>query len=172
MTGSATKQSIYPRDDRWIASAFALRASADSQPGAACTASVDGSLRSQQSGNIRDHSRDRFLPGVCIFVSPLSSRGRREGRAPAGTRRSRTPERTGIPRAEAHGQELQVQPRHPGLPRAMALRLIRTLPGERRCLSPLPAPRSAEPDRRHGRGARTTRFRRTLRRFRLHDCSH
>src|ERR1700704_7160216 len=39
---------------------------------------------------------------------------------------------------EAHGQGLQVQPRHPGLPHAMALRLIRALPGERRFLSPLP----------------------------------
>src|SRR3979490_3108565 len=39
---------------------------------------------------------------------------------------------------EAHGQGLQVQPRHPGFPHAMALRLIRTLPGERRLLSPLP----------------------------------
>jgi hypothetical protein len=38
-----------PHKERWIASAFALRASADSQPGVACAASVDGSsLRSSQ----------------------------------------------------------------------------------------------------------------------------
>ena len=48
----------------------------------------------------------------------------------------------------------------------MALRLIRALPGERRCCHRCRPPKQAEPDRRHGRGARTTRFRRTLRRFR------
>jgi hypothetical protein len=35
--------------------------------------------------------------------------------------------------------KLQVQPRHPGFPRAMVLRLIRALPGERRLLPPSPA---------------------------------
>src|SRR5438128_4626267 len=40
---------------------------------------------------------------------------------------------------EAHGQTLQVPPRHPGFPRAMALRLIRALPGKRPFLPPLPA---------------------------------
>jgi len=51
-------------------------------------------------------------------------------------RRSRAPEHTGIPHAEAHGQGLQVQPRQPGFPHAMALRLIRALPGERPLLPP------------------------------------
>src|SRR5438105_5079354 len=40
---SEAKQSIYPRGERWIASAFAQSASADSKPGVACAASVDGS---------------------------------------------------------------------------------------------------------------------------------
>ena len=42
----------------------------------------------------------------------------------------------------------------------MALRLIRALPGERRLLSPLSAGYLPQ-NRRHGRGARTTRLRRT-----------
>src|SRR5438128_8562935 len=45
---------------------------------------------------------------------------------------------------EAHGQTLQVPPRHPGFPRAMALRLIRALPGERPFLPPLPAGLTAD----------------------------
>src|SRR5204863_9136911 len=64
--------------------------------------------------------------------------GRRASRALAGPRRYRTPKRTGIPNAEANGQGLKVQTRHPGFPHAMALRLIRALPGERRFLPPLP----------------------------------
>src|ERR1700752_722548 len=37
------------------------------------------------------------------------------------------------------GFRLQVQPGHPGFPRATVLRLIRALPGERRFLPPSPA---------------------------------
>ena len=110
-------------------------------------------------------------PEFCKFIGPLSKQ-RAQGKPGAGcTRRSRALEHTGIPCTEAHGQGLQVQPRHPGFPRAMALRLIGALPGERRLLSPLPAPKTAGPDRRHGRGARTTRFRRppwTFRRMKDH----
>ena len=50
-------------------------------------------------------------------------------------------------------------------PRAMALRLIRALPGERPLLSPLPHLPQGWADRRQGRGARTTRLRRTQRAF-------
>ena len=82
----------------------------------------------------------RFCLSFLHFAVPLLNRGRREGRAPTApvdpvrgsTRASRAPKRS--------GKTLQVQPRHPGLPRAMALRLIRALPGERPLLSPLPAP--------------------------------
>jgi len=45
----------------------------------------------------------------------------------------------------------QVQPRHPGFPRAMALRLIRALPGERPVLPPSPTwdlPRGLTPGSR------------------------
>jgi hypothetical protein len=81
----------------------------------------------------------RSRPGCAISLSLRNQRAR--GKPGAGcTRRSRAPEHTGIPYAEAHGRRLQVQPRHPGLPRAMALRLIRALPGERPLLSPLPGP--------------------------------
>ena len=37
----------------------------------------------------------------------------------------------------------QVQPRHPGIPRAMVLRIIRDLPGERAFLPPSPAQRKS-----------------------------
>src|SRR5262249_52122118 len=49
-------------------------------------------------------------------------------------------------------------------PRAMALRLMRALPGERRFLPPSSA-KYLPPTWHHGRGARTTRLRRTLPRF-------
>ena len=73
-----------------------------------------------------------------------------------GTRRSRAPEHTGIPCAEAHGQGLQVQPGHPGFPCAMVLRLLRDLPGVPGLLAPV-ASRDREtcPQRR---GDRTTRL--------------
>src|SRR3954454_20817969 len=62
---------------------------------------------------------------------------------------------------EAHGQGLQVQPRHPGFPHAMfdGLYVLSPVSGVycHRC-----QPRTGGADRRHGRGARTTRLRRTL----------
>src|SRR5437868_3543609 len=48
----------------------------------------------------------------------------------------------------------------------MALRLIRALPGERRFFVTVALPAQAGRNRRHGRGARTTRLRRTPRAFR------
>src|SRR5207237_90187 len=63
-----------PAKKVWIASAFALRASADSQPGVACAASVDGSSRSLSSGA---RSRDPLAPrndDVASFPSPSCHR--------------------------------------------------------------------------------------------------
>src|SRR4051812_35130615 len=65
------------------------------------------------------------------FRCPSPKKGRRESRAltapaaPCAKKKTRT-------------RIKQVQPRHPDFPRAMVLRLIRALPGERRLLSPLP----------------------------------
>ncbi len=52
-----------------------------------------------------------------------TTRGRREGRELAAP--------MAPVRKECTGQEPQVRPRHPGLPCAMALRIIRDLPGDR-----------------------------------------
>ena len=95
------------------------------------------------SGTTAEHtfsfSRPDFARVLPVHRPSLEQRA--QGKPGAGcTRRSRAPEHAGIPHAEAHGQGLQVQPRHPGFPHAMVLRLIRALPGERRLLSPLPSP--------------------------------
>src|ERR1700757_4056861 len=85
------------------------------------------------------HSRETYRPSFAKNRVPLNSR-RAQGKPSAEcTRRSRAPERTGIPCAEAHGQGLQVQPGHPGFPCAMALRLLRTLPGVPGLLAPVAA---------------------------------
>jgi hypothetical protein len=63
---------------------------------------------------------------------PPSNRGRRESRAltaPAVPCAKVVKESTRV--------ELQVQPRHPGFPRAMVLPLIRALPGEAAFLAPV-----------------------------------
>src|SRR5262245_31989578 len=76
-------------------------------------------------------SRGAILPGLFKSVGPLLNRGRRESRAlaaPAAPCAMVAKERTRI---------RQVQPRHPGFPRAMALRLIRALPGEAAFLAPV-----------------------------------
>ena len=57
---------------------------------------------------------------------------------------------------------IQEQRRTPGLPCAMALRLIRGRPGDRLCLSPL--------KRRQHRDVRPSRLRRTLQSARLTNC--
>src|SRR5262245_34499507 len=69
---------------------------------------------------------------VAQFRRPSLERGRRESRAPTAP---------AVPCAkvvkESTRVELQVQPGHPGFPRAMVLRLIRTLPGEAAFLAPV-----------------------------------
>jgi hypothetical protein len=73
-----------------------------------------------------------FHPSSAISLSLSLERGRRESRAPTAP---------AVPCAkvvkESTRVEPQVQPRHPGFPRAMALRLIRTLPGEAAFLAPV-----------------------------------
>jgi len=69
------------------------------------------------------------------------------------------------PVRESTRVKLQVQPGHPGFPRAMGYGLYVLSPVSgvscHRC-----RPRTGGADRRHGRGARTTRLRRPLRTFR------
>src|ERR1700752_1422749 len=88
-------------------------------------------------------SRDTICPSFAISLSLSLERGRRESRAPTAP---------AVPCAkvvkESTRVELQVQPRHPGFPRAMALRLIRALPGEAASLAPVAA------GSLHRRGAR------------------
>jgi hypothetical protein len=91
------------------------------------------------------------MPEFLNQTVPPRNRGRREDRAPAGTHGPRA--------AKKHAAEPQVQPKSPGLPCAMVLRLIRDLPGEtglccHRCLA------SSRKAQHLHRGARTTRFRR------------
>jgi len=74
------------------------------------------------------------LSESCNFIVPLLNRGRRESRAPTA------PAAPCAMGRQERTRFWQVQPRHPGFPRAMALRLIRALPGERPLLSPLPSP--------------------------------
>src|SRR5215468_1157298 len=81
--------------------------------------------------------RQRASPRLDLARAATSSaalciEGHREGRAPtapAAPCAKVTKESTRI---------RQVQPRHPGLPRAKVLRLIRALPGERPFLPPSP----------------------------------
>src|ERR1700752_4423678 len=77
-------------------------------------------------------SRDTICPSFAISLSLSLERGRRESRAPTAP---------AVPCAkvvkESTRVELQVQPRHPGFPRAMVLRLIRALPGEAAFLVPV-----------------------------------
>jgi hypothetical protein len=71
--------------------------------------------------SMRQRSRDTVARA--IQSRPLSNHGgRREDRAPAGTHGPRA--------TKKHAAEPQVQPKSPGLPCAMVLRLIRGLPGE------------------------------------------
>jgi hypothetical protein len=62
---------------------------------------------------------------------PLSDRGRRESRAPTA------PVAPCAKTAKECTRFIQVQPGHPGFPRAMVLRLIRALPGEAPFLAPV-----------------------------------
>ncbi len=67
-------------------------------------------------------------------------------------------------RKECTGQEPQVQPDLPGLPCAMVLRLLRTLPGDRRSCPRLRRRAEGTPRRHQRRDARTMRLDRPRRR--------
>jgi hypothetical protein len=84
-----------------------------------------------QFSNSRQHSRGRNSPGPCHLVAPFSNRGRRESRAPTA------PAAPCAMVVKESTRIRQVQPRHPGFPRAMVLRLIRALPGEAAFLAPV-----------------------------------
>src|SRR5438128_11346162 len=98
------------------------------------------------------------------LIVPLNRRGRRESRALTApvdpvrgiTRASRVPKHTGT--HYRYSRDI------PAFPAQWLYDLLRALPGERRLLSPLSAGYLPQ-NRRHGRGARTTRLRRTLRAF-------
>src|SRR5262245_49672326 len=73
--------------------------------------------------SISSLSRGRFSPEVFNFVGPP----RAEGAGKAGRRRHPQPRVRKVVK-ESTRVELQVQPRHPGFPRAMALRLTSCSP--------------------------------------------
>src|SRR5262245_31069133 len=86
---------------------------------------------------MRSYSRGVILPEFCKFGVPLEKRGRRESRAPTAP---------AAPCAKVEKEctrVRQVQPRHPGFPRAMVLRLIRDLPGEAAFFAPVAGGKSA-----------------------------
>jgi hypothetical protein len=75
-----------------------------------------------KNGDTSLRSRGMKHPSFSNQTVPPRDRGRREDRAPAGTHGPRA--------TKKHAAEPQVQPKSPGLPCAMVLRLIRDLPGE------------------------------------------
>jgi hypothetical protein len=84
-----------------------------------------GSSRSRGRRDVSHHSRDRLLPEVFHFVCGLFEK-RARGRP--GARCTR-----GLMCQKVHAlvhMSIQVQRKHSGLPCAMALRLIRALPGD------------------------------------------
>jgi hypothetical protein len=160
MTGSA-KQSICPLAARWIASAFALRASVDSQPCEACGASGEGSplrpprndrerfrFNCQTAMRVSDRiPATRFRPGFANSLLPLSDRGRRESRAPTAPAvpcaKSATEMHTGLTTGTAETSRLSPRngftaytcsPRGSGLscPRCQRETLANVAPGSRR----------------------------------------
>src|SRR5262245_13709072 len=90
-------------------------------------------------GRARSYSRDTNCPR---FANSLSLRTA-EGAGKAG--RWMHPQ-SRVRRVLQKGTrvELQVQPRHPGLPRTMVVRLIRALPGEAAFLAPVVGRNSAD----------------------------
>src|SRR5207237_10747382 len=74
----------------------------------------------------RSRSRGALSPGLYHFVGPLFEK-RAQGKPGADCARS--PMCVGVLQ-KCTRVKPQVQPGHPGFPRAMALRLIRSLPGE------------------------------------------
>src|SRR5205085_4657819 len=112
---------------------------------------------------MRSRSHSAISPELCIFVGP-QIRGRRESRAPdapvdparRGARASRVPKHTG--KDYRYSQDI------PASPAQWSYGLYVLSPGNGLCC-PRCRTRTGGPDRRQGRGARTTRFRRTLPRF-------
>jgi len=110
------------------------------------------------SGDSRSHSRDTIFARALQIHRPSPKRGRRESRAltaPAAPRAMVVKNAHGFDR---YSRDI------PAFPAQWLYDLLRALPGERRFLSPLSAGYLPQ-NRRHGRGARTTRLRRTLRTF-------
>src|SRR5436190_23828668 len=105
--------------------------------------------------NSRRHSRDMVCPSSAISLSLSVRKGRRESRAltaPAAPCAMRKENAHGLDR---YSRDI------PAFPAQWFYGFLRALPGERRFLSPLSAGYLPQ-NRRHGRGARTTRLRRTL----------
>jgi|GEM_PF-5390992 len=93
-----------------------------------------------QLSNGRQHSRGAIRPSCASSLSlPLEQRA--QGKPGADCARS--PVCVGVLQKSTRVNP-QVQPRHPGFPRAMVLRLIRALPGERPFLPPLLAGLTAD----------------------------
>ena len=82
-----------------------------------------------ENASTSPHSRAAFSPGLLQSRRSSRKERRRESRGADCARTSCAPEHTGS-HVRSTWAGLQVQPRHPGFPRAMALRLIRALPGE------------------------------------------
>jgi hypothetical protein len=85
-------------------------------------------LHHSSSAGVTSRSRGAFGVRALLIDRALESRGRGECRALAAPMARL--------RKKCRRQEPQVQPRHPGIPRAMVGRLIRTLPGDRAVLPP------------------------------------
>ena len=101
-------------------------------------------------------SRGAFRPSFAIRSRPLKIRGRREDRVRAA------PAVSCASAQESAHMSIQVQRRASGLPCAMALRLIRDLPGEPSSVATVTSQRTSLQSFAPASGARTTRFRRTL----------
>src|SRR5438128_3490292 len=83
---------------------------------------------------MRAQSRGANSPELCNRIAPSVKRARGK----PGADCARSPMCVGV-LPKCTRVKPQVQPGHPGFPRAMALRLIRALPGERPLLPPSPA---------------------------------
>src|SRR5690242_20141083 len=99
----------------------------------------------------------RFARGIASSLSLLDERA--QGKPGAGcTRRSRALEHTGTPCTEAHGQNTTGTAETSRLPLRNGLAAYTCSPRGTAFLAPVAGPAQAGPDRRQGRGARTTRF--------------
>jgi hypothetical protein len=155
MTGSA-KQSIarHSELDCFVASAFLLRS--PSFGGRGRSLSYGGQVAPRNDVDATPHSRGARRPSFCKNRSPRKERGRRECRVPAA------PEASRAKLSEAHEHSHHRFRRiHPGIPRAMVLRLIPCSPrrrirlvtvirGLRTCLRPVGPTRLRELDTSNG----------------------